>query len=122
MNNTSLTTESLQSPQDPACQYMDIGTPETPNFVVRNWCPQSGEFTYYIQDARAIEDSLVLFNIQRNGTESAPTCMIRDTGELPFPPGSLVTTGFILDCNNNINPVIGDKLIYTVLSSTLGTP
>ena len=106
--------------EHPECQYMDIGTAEQPNFVVKNWCPSSHQYTYYIQDVRAVENSLVLVNVQHSDNiEDGPKCWIRDTGTLPFPAGSLVTTGFILECDNAIAvPIAGDKLIYTVLSAT----
>lgn len=108
-----------QPSEFPNCTFMDIGIAEQPNFVVRNWCPESHEYVYYIQDVRAIENSLVLANVQRDGIEDAPSCYVRDTGTLPFPTGSLITTGFILQCVNTSNvPVAGDKLIYTVLSAT----
>ena len=105
--------------ESPSCQYMDADTADPPTRVVENWCPLSHELIYYIQDARAIDDSLVLVNIQHVGIEAPPTCFVTDSGTLPFPAGSLITTGFILDCTGTNNvPLAGDKLIYTVLSAT----
>jgi len=109
---------TLQNPEDPNCNYINIGTLLEPNLYVLGWCPSSHEYIYFIQDLRVIVDSLIITNVQRGqdrlGTEIQipPDCSSISSGFFTFPTRTF--TGFILSCQG-ASPESIDSLRYTVL-------
>jgi len=108
----------LREPQDLSCTYLNMGTVPNPNLVVNGWCPSSHEYQYFISDARALPDSLIIINVQRTqdrlSTElqTPPVCTAVVSGTFVFPRTTF--TGFIIDCQG-ASPEAKDKLAYTIL-------
>ena len=109
---------TLREPQDPSCTYLNMGTVPDPNLVVNGWCPVSHENQYFISDARALPNSLIIINVQRiqdrlvQELQTPPVCTAVVSGTFVFPRTTF--TGFIIDCQG-ATPESKDKLAYTIL-------
>ena len=109
---------TLINPQDGSCTYLNIGTIPDPNLVVNGWCPSSHEPRYFISDARALSNSLIIINVQRSQDrlqtelQIPPVCIAVVSGTFTFPRTTF--TGFIIECQG-ASPELKDKLAYTIL-------
>jgi len=109
---------TLRNPQDSSCTYLNMGTIPDPNLVVNGWCPTSHEQQYFISDARALPNSLIIINVQRiqdrlvQELQTPPVCTAVVSGTFVFPRTTF--TGFIIDCQG-ATPESKDKLAYTIL-------
>lgn len=104
----------------PECTSFNAGTVANPDEEVLGWCPESGQYWYFIQDSTVSANSLISMNIQAPPVSASqsevnpPECSATETGNFQFATQNM--TGFILQCDNYAQPSANEPLVYIVLN------